>query len=395
MENIIAPHDLSGDPIWGQIDPWAIQVRRQIHRYPELGLDTPRTQAVVEAAMDELKILYHRPIAHAVLGRLGPRDGPGLLLRADMDGLPITEETGLDFASRVPGRMHACGHDAHTAMLLSAARYLKAHENQLKRPVVLMFQPAEEGPGGALPMLEAGILEHPPVSEAVMVHVDSDLPVGVIGLKSGPAMASPNAFTIVVKGRGGHGAHPDKGVDAIVTAAAIIQACQTLVSREQDPVVPLVVTFGTIMGGYRENVLADRVTMSGTIRILVPEQRTPFLNRFCALVHHIAEAYRAQVEVTINPGYPALVADVNFTATVGERIGDVLGANRVAWLTVPSMGAEDFAYIAQRVPATNLQVGVVGAGSASGIHSPGFILDEGAIGVGARALSALALFLDE
>lgn len=382
---------LSADASWIEIDEWAIQIRRQIHRQPEIGLETPHTQSVIEAALEGLGIVHSRPITHGVVGHLGPREGPAILLRADMDGLPINEETGLDFASEYPGRMHACGHDAHTAMLLGAARYLKEHQNQLKRPVVLMFQPGEEGPGGALPMIEAGVLKDPEVTEAVMVHVDSDLPVGVIGLKSGPAMASPNAFTIVVKGQGGHGAHLDKGVDAIVTAAAIIQACQTLVSREQDPVVPLVVTFGTISGGYRENVLADRVTMSGTIRILDPAQQKTFLQRFQDLIHHTAQAYRAHVEVTVNPGYPALVADVTFTTKVGKRLTSVLGANQVRWLTAPSMGAEDFAYIAQRVPATSLKVGVVGSGSQSGIHSPNFILNEGAIGVGARALAAIAL----
>lgn len=379
------------DPDWTSIDPWAIQIRRQLHEHPELGLETPRTQAVIEAALDDLGIGHTRPIAYGVRAQLGPKNGPAILLRADMDGLPVLEQTGLAFASAEPGRMHACGHDAHTAMLLAAVRYLKQHEDQLRRPVILIFQPGEEGPGGALPMLEAGILRDPPVTQAVMVHVDSDLPVGVIGLKEGPAMASPNAFSIVIQGRGGHGAHPDKGVDAIVTAAAIIQACQTLVSREQDPVVPLVVTFGTIVGGYRDNVIADRVTMTGTIRILDPDQQAPFLTRFRALVRQIGEAYRAQVEVTVNPGYPALVADPTFTQAVGTRLREVLGGDQVQWLRAPSMGAEDFAYIAQQVPATSLKIGVVGPGSQSGIHSPNFILHEGSIGVGARAFAALAL----
>lgn len=390
MVNNSIPHGLVDDPDWVSIEPWAIELRRQIHQHPELGLETPRTQAVVEAALDNMGIRHNRPITYGVRAHLGPDTGSAILLRADMDGLAVAEQTGLAFASTEPGRMHACGHDAHTAMLLAAARYLKRHEDQLERPVVLIFQPGEEGPGGALPMVEAGILQDPHVSQAVMVHVDSDLPVGVIGLKEGPAMASPNAFTIVVKGHGGHGAHPDKGVDAIVTAAAIIQACQTLVSREQDPVVPLVVTFGTIVGGYRENVIADRVTMTGTIRILDPGLGPSFLNRFRALVTQIGESYRARVDVNVSRGYPVLVADPAFTRAVGKRLREVLGVDQVKWLTAPSMGAEDFAYIAQKVPATCLKIGVVGSGSQSGIHSPNFMLDEGAIGVGARALAALA-----
>ena len=391
MANSPISRGLVDDPDWRIIEPWAIQLRRQIHEHPELGLETPRTQAVVEDALDALGIRHNRPIAYGVRAHLGPVNGPAILLRADMDGLPVAEQTGLAFASTEPDRMHACGHDAHTAMLLAAARYLKRHEDQLTRPVVLIFQPGEEGPGGALPMLDAGILTNPSVSQAVMVHVDSDLPVGVVGLKEGPAMAAPHAFNIVVKGQGGHGAHPDKGVDAIVTAAAIIQACQTLVSREQDPVVPLVVTFGTIVGGYRENVIADRVTMTGTIRIVDPGQQPSFLHRFRALVTQIGEAYRADVDVTVNSGYPALVANPAFTRAVGKRLSEVLGEDQVKWLTAPSMGAEDFAYIAQKIPATSLKIGVVGPGSQSGIHSPHFVLDEDGIGVGAKALAALAL----
>ncbi|MCY0909145.1 MAG: M20 family metallopeptidase, partial [Sulfobacillus thermotolerans] len=257
--------------LWQTIEPWMVDVRRQIHRFPELGLETPHTQQVVEEALDFLQISHHRLIGTGVVGVIAPNaQGPAMLLRADMDALPILEATGLPFSSEISGRMHACGHDMHTAMLLGAAYYLKHHEAQLSHPVILMFQPGEEGPGGALPMIEAGILDNPPVSRAVMVHVDSDLAAGVVGLFSGPAMASPNDFSITVKGRGGHGAHPDKTVDAIIAATAIVQACQTLVSREEDPTEPLVVTFGTICGGYRENVIADTVEMTGTIRILSP-----------------------------------------------------------------------------------------------------------------------------
>ncbi len=383
--------EVAQDSAWGAIDPWAILLRRQIHRHPELGLETEKTSVLVESTLDELGIEHKRPITYGVTGVIGPDTGPAILLRADMDGLPVEEATGLPFSSEIAGRMHACGHDAHTAMLLGAARYLKQHEAELNRPVVLMFQPAEEGPGGALPMIEAGILQNPEVAHAVMVHVDSDLPAGVIGLKVGAAMASPNDFRIIVSGRGGHGAHPDKGVDAIVASSAIIQACQTLVSREQDPIDPLVVTFGTIAGGYRENVLADRVTMTGTIRILEPMRREAILSRFRELVTTIAAAYRAQVDINIHRGYPPLVADETFTRQVGNILEAALGSGHVAWLGHPSMGGEDFAYIAERVPATNLHVGVVGEGSQSGLHSPNFILNETAIGTGARALAAIAL----
>ncbi len=380
--------------MWQQIEPWMQEIRRKIHRFPELGLETPHTQGIIEEALDFLNIRHRRLITTGVAGIIGEdAQGPAMLLRADMDALPILETTQLPFSSEIPGRMHACGHDTHTAMLLGAAYYLKQHESQLQHPVVLMFQPGEEGPGGALPMIEAGILDDPPVSRAVMVHVDSDLPAGVIGLFSGPAMASPNDFAITVRGRGGHGAHPDKTVDAIVAACAIVQACQTLVSREEDPTDPLVVTFGTICGGYRENVIADTVELTGTIRILSPEHLEKTLARFDSFVSQIAQAYRAQVDIRMQRGYPPLVADPAFTAQVETVLAEQLGQGSVVMLARPSMGAEDFAYIAERVPATNLHVGVVGPNFVTGIHSAGFNPDERALRTGAEAFAAIAMTL--
>ncbi|AUW95491.1 amidohydrolase [Sulfobacillus thermotolerans] len=371
-----------------------VDVRRQIHRFPELGLETPHTQQVVEEALDFLQISHHRLIGTGVVGVIAPNaQGPAMLLRADMDALPILEATGLPFSSEISGRMHACGHDMHTAMLLGAAYYLKHHEAQLSHPVILMFQPGEEGPGGALPMIEAGILDNPPVSRAVMVHVDSDLAAGVVGLFSGPAMASPNDFSITVKGRGGHGAHPDKTVDAIIAATAIVQACQTLVSREEDPTEPLVVTFGTICGGYRENVIADTVEMTGTIRILSPNNLDGTLERFDNLVHQIAQAYRAEAVISMHRGYPPLVADPAFTGLAQQVLTQELGEAAVVLLPRPSMGAEDFAYVAQRVPATNVHVGVVGPDFVTGIHSAAFNPDERALRTGAQAFAAIAMHL--
>ncbi|MCY0880397.1 MAG: amidohydrolase, partial [Firmicutes bacterium] len=182
------------EKIWQEITPWMINLRRQIHRYPELGLETPQTAGLIAQTLQELGLATWRPIANGVVATLGPSEGSAILLRADMDALPIFENTDLPYASTIEGRMHACGHDAHTAMLLGAAFYLKAHEQELMHPVTLMFQPAEEGPGGALPMIEGGVLDRPSVARAVMVHVTGDLPAGVIGLRGGPAMASPNDF---------------------------------------------------------------------------------------------------------------------------------------------------------------------------------------------------------
>ncbi|PSR28204.1 MAG: amidohydrolase [Sulfobacillus thermosulfidooxidans] len=379
--------------LWQEIMPWMVEIRRQIHQFPELGLDTPKTASRVEAALDELGIRHQRTIGSGVVGYLGPQNGEAILLRADMDGLPIEEKTGLPYASTIKGRMHACGHDAHTAMLLGAAYYLKRRERDLTHPVTLMFQPGEEGPGGALPMIKAGILDHPRVTRAVMTHVDSELPWGTIGLFSGPAMASPNDFKITVRGKGGHGAHPDKTVDAIVAATAIVQGCQTLVSREHDPTEPFVVTFGTIHGGYRENVIADEVELTGTIRILSPAEIERTLTRFTQFIEQLAAAYRTQATVEITRGYPPLVADAAFTDQVEAVLQQELGFDSVRRLPKPSMGAEDFAYIAEKVPATNLHVGVVGPEFVTGIHSAGFNLDERALITGAKAYAAVALYL--
>lgn len=370
-----------------------VNIRRQIHQQPELGLNTPKTADLVERSLDELGIHHCRIIENGVVAQMGPKEGEAVLLRADMDGLPVAEQTNLPFSSRVPNRMHACGHDAHTAMLLGAAYYLSRSESELTHPVTLMFQPGEEGPGGALPMIEAGVLDNPPVSRAVMTHVDSELPWGHIGVFSGPAMASANDFTIKVYGQGGHGAHPQLGVDAIVASSAIIQGCQTLVSREQNPVESLVITFGTIHGGYRENVIADYVELTGTIRILSPDKVDLILERFSQLVGQIAQSYRAKADVEIIRGYPPLVADAQWTNRVEALLQRELGPQSVRRLSAPSMGAEDFAYIAQRVPATNLHVGVVGPNFVRGIHSSQFNLDERALITGAKAYALVAYYL--
>lgn len=379
------------DREWQEIEPWMIEMRRNIHRFPEMGLDTVRTRGLVEEALDHWGIPHSRPIANGVKGWLGPSQGNALLLRGDMDALPITETTGLPFASEVAGCMHACGHDCHTAMLLGAARYLKIHEDELTRPIVFMFQPGEEGPGGALPMIEAGILESPRVTQAAMIHITDDLPTGVIGLKEGPAMGGCDDFTLTVLGKGGHGSAPHTGVDAIMVSVAIIQALQVLVSREQDPLDSCVISIGTIHGGYRENVIADRVDMTGTIRTLQPSTRTAVLARVREVVQHVAAMYRATAELVVDTGYPPAVANVPWTRKVKGILAEQLGTGHVVDIAVPTLGVEDFAYVAERVPAAILNLGIVGEHFTTGLHSAGLVVDERALKYGAAAFAALAL----
>lgn len=380
------------DERWADIEEWMRDIRRTIHRYPELGLTTPRTADLVQSALDALNIPHQRPIPYGIKAFLGPQTGTGaLLLRADMDGLPIMEDTGLSFQSEIPGSMHACGHDAHTAMLLGAARYLKAREPDLVRPVVLMFQPGEEGPGGALPMIREGILDNPGVSRAAMIHVSSELPVGVVGLKEGPTMGACDDFRIVIHGRGGHGSSPHRGVDAIMVAASLLQFIQTWVSREQSPLEPLVISVGTIAGGYRENIIADRVEMTGTIRTLHRATRERVTREFADRIRRYVANWRATAEVELNPGYPAFIADVPWTRTAAAILEDALPEGAVRLLDEPTLGVEDFAYIAERVPAVHINVGIVGAEFRTGLHSAGFILDEQALRVGAACYAALAM----
>ncbi len=382
---------LIDDPIWDRIEPWMIGIRRDIHRHPELGLDTARTAQRVEAALDELGIVHERIIENGIKAIVGPSGGSAVLLRGDMDALPLEEMTGLPFKSEISGRMHACGHDAHTAMVLGAAYYLQQRADQLRHPVVLMFQPGEEGPGGALPMIEAGILSNPVVERAAMVHVNSRLAAGKIGLRSGQSNGACDDFVVVVQGRGGHGSAPHLGVDAIVVASAIVQSVQVLVSREQDAFDPLVVTFGTIHGGYRENVLADRVELTGTIRSMTPSTRQRIVERFVDMVTGVAHAYQTSAEVRIDRGYPPLIADPQWGAEVNNILQRELGSVRIT-AGRPTLGVEDFAYVAERVPALSLSVGIVGPQFTTGLHSAGLVIDESALRVGAAALAAVGLY---
>ncbi len=377
--------------------PHLVEVRRAIHRHPELGLDTEDTARLVERELSDLGIPHRRLAGTGVAAYLGQdRPGLALVLRGDMDALPLQEDTDLPFQSEIAGRMHACGHDVHTTCVLGAAALLKAHEAELPQPVVLMFQPAEEGPGGALPMLKDGILSAPAVGAAVMVHCDVELAAGTVGFKSGPAMASVDDFTITVRGQGGHAAHPERGVDALVVASQIVLLAQTLVSRMTNPTEPAVLTFGTIHGGHRQNILADRVELTGTIRTFTAKRRDGMEQELRRLATHVAEGAGAHVDVAVEHGYPSVICDDQMTALALAAAGSVLGADRAVVLPDPSTGAEDFAYVAALVPAAHCHLGVrapdaADVGPGRGLHSAHFVADEGALPTGAAVLAGVAL----
>jgi len=368
-----------------------VELRREIHRHPELGFEEVRTQALVERELDDLGIAHRRVAKTGVVGVIrGGKPGRTVALRADMDALPITEKSGEPFSSEVPGKMHACGHDAHTAMLLGAARVLQNMRDELPGNVVLLFQPAEEGPGGAEPMIAEGALDDPKVEAVAMLHVDPRLEPGQIGITPGPVNASADEIYITVQGRGGHGAYPHTAADAIPASAAMILALQNIAARETDPLKSVVVTIGTIAGGYRNNVIADEIKMSGTFRAHDPEIRNGLEKRARRILEGVAQAYGVSVKLEVLYGYPPVVNNV----VLAQQFKNYMIENSALHVESPppTMGAEDFAYFAQRVPGVHVRLGVRSekAGSVHSGHSPQFRIDEDALPVGVQTLVAFA-----
>ncbi len=370
----------------------AIAVRREIHRHPELGFEEERTAAIVERELDALGIEHRRVAGTGVVGTIrGGRPGRTVGLRADMDALPILEDSGEPFSSEVAGKMHACGHDAHTAMLVGAAAVLQAGRDSLHGNVALLFQPAEEGPGGALPMIEAGVMDAEPRIEAVaMLHVDIRLDTGAISITPGPVNAAADEFHIHVHGVGGHGAAPHKAHDTIPCAAAIVLALQNIAARETDPLASIVVTIGTIAGGYRNNVIADSVKLTGTVRTTDPAVRDEIETRMRRIIDGVAAAYGCTADLTMIFGYPPVVNDAGLARALTNHIRATTPV--IVHQLAPTMGAEDFAYFAQRVPGVLIRLGVrnEAAGAVHYVHSARFRLDEQAIPVGIATLAAFA-----
>src|SRR5258706_7865398 len=376
-----------------------IQLRRRIHRHPELGLALPRTQAAVLEALDGLPLEVHtgRNTTSVVARLTGARPGPTILLRADMDALPMPEETGLPFASEVSGRMHACGHDAHTAMLVGAARLLARRRDSFAGSVLFMLQPGEEGYDGARVMSEEGLLDGAAApSGAFALHVTHRMAAGSISARAGAAMASGDTLQIVVRGKGGHASAPHDCLDPIPIACEIVQAFQTLVTRRINVFDPAVVTVAKIEAGTTRNVIPDTASLLGTIRTVSEATRERVLEGVRRVAEGVAAAHGAEVAVELIRGYPVTVNDADFAGFVLDTARELLGSEKTHAMTHPIMASEDFSYVLQRVRGAIANLSTRPAsGPAFPNHSPRMLLNESALSAGIAMHVAVALrFLD-
>jgi amidohydrolase len=366
--------------------------RRHIHRHPELGFKETETAAYVAQRLRELGIEPTTGVAGTgVVGLIeGAHPGPCVLLRADMDALPLTEETGAEYASLNPGVHHACGHDGHTAMLLAAASVLSRRRDDIHGTVKLVFQPAEEGPGGAKPMIEAGVMEHPHVDACFGLHLSNDHKVGQLIVQGGPLQASADFFDITVQGVGGHGAAPHQTVDPVAVGAAIVAELQRIVSREIDPLDPAVITVGAFHAGTAPNIIAPRAELRGTIRALDSNVQDFLHERIRDITTRVAEAARATADVRITRMYPVTVNNDEMAAFAGEIARRVVAPEGVT-ADRPSMGAEDMSFFLNAAPGCFIFVGSANAERKLNAphHSPLFDFDEAALPIGAELLCEL------
>lgn len=363
--------------------------------HPELAYEEVATGRLIASELLRLGIKVKRGVGKTgLVGILRGTGNSGVVgLRADMDGLPITEETGLSFASRNKGVMHACGHDSHMAMLLGAARILSSVRTEIPGTVKFIFQPSEEkNPGGAPAMIRDGALRNPRVDAIFGQHITTDLPMGKLGFRPGPLMASADEIYITVFGRGGHGAKPHNAIDPIVISAQMIIELQTVISRMKDPLEPSVLTIGSIHGGTATNIIPDSVKLSGTLRTMNESWRKKALSLIEKTAVECARGLGGSCKVTVSRGYPVLVNSERETSLAFETAASVFGKS-AAKIAPPQMGAEDFAYFLRKVPGSFWWIGAANRkiGATASIHSSRFVIDEQALVYGAAQLAAVAI----
>lgn len=367
-------------------------IRRHLHAHPELSTKEAATAAFISKQLSVWGIEHQTGIAgHGIVGiiRGGMPGDKVIALRADMDALPVLEKNNVPYVSKNPGVMHACGHDIHMASLLGTARILKSLEAELSGSVKLIFQPSEEKyPGGALPMIKAGVLDNPRPGFIIGQHVFPELEAGKIGLRSGKYMASTDEIHLTIKGKGGHAAIPHKVIDPVLIAAHIIIALQQVVSRNAQPTTPSVLSFGRVIAEGQANIIPDEVKVSGTMRTFNEEWRLEMQNKIRAISTSIAEGMGGTCEVSVHKGYPFVFNNPELTAKIRNCAEDYLGKENVVELDM-RMTAEDFSYFAQEIPGCFYRLGVMNEamGITSNLHTSTFDVDEASLETGMGLMS--------
>lgn len=363
-----------------------ITIRRDFHMHPELGMEEHRTSKIIGDMLEDLGIKVQRNVANTgVVGLLeGRTNGKTIALRADMDALPIQDVKNVEYASTISGKMHACGHDAHTTMLLGTAMILSKMRDKLIGNVLFIFQPAEETVGGADPMIKEGVLKNPKVDAIFGIHMAPDIDTGKIGVRYGVSNASANTFEIEIKGKATHGATPHLGVDAITVSAQVINALQTVISRQIDPIDNAVLTVGTIKGGTQSNIISDSVYMTGTLRTFAPGLREIITSKMKKLLEGITESMGANFILIINQGYPILSNHGEMVELVENAAKEIIGNENIITIQKPRLGAEDFAYFVQEVSGAFWRLGCKDPKSNIELsdHSSNFDIDEDSLTIG-------------
>ncbi len=370
---------------------WLVQTRRALHRIPEAGDAEFETQGAVCGILEELGIPYEKRRTSVVALVEGKKSGKVIGLRADMDALPVNEPADRAYASRHKGYMHACGHDAHMTIALGTAKYWMEHKNELAGSVKFLFQPAEETTGGAAKMIADGCLENPHVDVVIGLHVMPDVPVGKVELKHGALNGSSDFLGVTIRGKGAHAAYPSTGIDAIMIAAKVVDALHSVVSRYVSPLQEAVLTLGTIQGGTRNNIIADEVRMTGTIRTTNPQVRAEIAERVRAIVANLPVAFGGSGEVEIVAGYAALINHDWVVDLIAEEAKDLLGSDSIIWRDKASMGVEDFSFFVQERPGSfyHLGCGNPRKGITAALHSNAFDIDEGCLPIGVAMQAGL------
>jgi hippurate hydrolase len=380
-----------------EAQPGTVALRRAIHAEPELGLDCPRTTEKLKASLAGLPLAIRDSKATSgFIARLdGAKAGRTVLLRGDMDALPIHEDTGLDFASATPGHMHACGHDSHSAMLASAARILCARRDAITGTILFMFQPGEEGMHGAREMIAEGLLDDPAPDAAFALHVFPNMPGGVIACRSGALLASADTLSATIRGKGGHAAMPHQGIDPVPIACEAVLALQSYIARRTTFTDPAVLSITRIAGGSAHNVIPDEVELLGTIRTLSPGTRTATREAFERFVAKVAEAHGATAEARVDEGYPPTLNDPRAVALVRDIASEQFGEAGYFEIPAPIMGAEDFSYVLQQVPGAMAILGVAPPGgdpfARAPIHNAKMMVDEAMLPRGVAMHCAFAV----